>query len=174
MRYHRTCNWQRNVTEDLLSFADKLLKKLENTYFKKAVQKELGANVWFNVQYAVLNYAVSEQEYILQLEEVLRGVNTSLKDFELLTLMKIKGNEEFHGNELETQARAKERLQITREVTEHHMTRTLIENIRNADVKEVTASAVGLKRKSSYPHEDERKKTIAMDNSDNPEDTFFS
>ncbi|CAG8729698.1 802_t:CDS:2 [Funneliformis caledonium] len=66
---------------------------------------------------------------------------------------------------------------------EHRTARTEIENIRNANVKEAT-ELVPLKRKSSYPHEDERKKTIVIDNdnekyyesmwSSDPINEFFS
>ncbi|CAG8689348.1 14377_t:CDS:10, partial [Funneliformis mosseae] len=51
---------------------------------------------------------------------------------------------------------------------EHRTARTEIENIRNANVKEAT-ELVPLKRKSSYPHEVVRKKTIVVDN-DNEKD----
>ena len=52
------------ITKDLFTLMNKLLRKVENSnalsgywdwvsYFKKAVEKELGAIVWSNVQYAV-------------------------------------------------------------------------------------------------------------------------
>ncbi|CAI2171116.1 2421_t:CDS:2 [Funneliformis geosporum] len=87
------------------------------TYFKNVVRKELDAD-WFKVQCAVykkvrggkVNYADSELKYISKLKEGLRGVNMTLKDFELLILLKVRSNQEFHGNE--TQEHAKQRLQI--------------------------------------------------------------
>ncbi|GBB99853.1 hypothetical protein RclHR1_36590002 [Rhizophagus clarus] len=122
---------QRNgITQDLFILTNRLLKKAENSealrgyrdwisYFCKAMKKELGANVWTDVQFAVyrkirgekLNYVHSEQECISRLTKVLEDIDMSLQDFELLILMKIKSNKEFHGDELETVAQAKERLQ---------------------------------------------------------------
>lgn len=120
---------QNGITQDLFILTNKLLKKAENSdalseyrdwisYFYKAVKKELGAIVWFDVQFAVyrkvreekLNYARSEQVCISRLTEILGDINMSLQDFELLVLMKIKSNKEFHRNKLETRVQAKARL----------------------------------------------------------------
>ena len=113
-----------------MTLTEKLLKKAENsealsgyrdwiTYFKKEVQGELDANDWSKIQRAVYKkvrggkvyYTDSEREYISKLKNVLRGVNMSLEDFELLILIKIVSNQEFHGNKLESKEHAKQRLE---------------------------------------------------------------
>lgn len=43
------------------------------------------------------------------MRDVLGSIDMSLEDFELLILMKIRSNKEFHGNKLETRAHTKER-----------------------------------------------------------------
>src|SRR5205814_823334 len=110
---------QNSITEDILVLTNKLLKNLENKntlsgyrdwikYFSSAVQGKLAASVWSEVQFAVyrkikkgrVNYADSEKASILELEKVLKGVNMSLCDYEMLILMKIQSND---GDKSETQ-----------------------------------------------------------------------
>ncbi|CAB5364983.1 unnamed protein product [Rhizophagus irregularis] len=52
---------------------------------------------------------LEKKECISQLRDVLGSIDMSLEDFELLILMKIRSNKEFHGNKLETRAHTKER-----------------------------------------------------------------
>ncbi|RIA86483.1 hypothetical protein C1645_829208 [Glomus cerebriforme] len=81
------------ITEDLLAFSDKLLKKAENNDALR------GYRDWITFRKGKINYPNLKQQYILQLERVLRDVNMPLEEFEILILMKIRS----HKDELDNQ-----------------------------------------------------------------------
>ncbi|CAG8494336.1 1749_t:CDS:2 [Funneliformis caledonium] len=120
------------ITKGLITLVENLLNKLENknalseyrdwiTFFNMVLQLKLGANVWSVVKFAVYkkirmeteNYADWEKESILQLEAVLKSVNMSLYDYELLILMKIRSNDEFLGDKSPTLEQAEKKLQAS-------------------------------------------------------------
>ncbi|CAB4484900.1 hypothetical protein RhiirA5_350500 [Rhizophagus irregularis] len=102
-----------------------LLKILENknalsdyrdwiTYFNLALETKLEPKIWSTVKFAVYrkvtdekeNCAEREKEPISQLENVLKGVNMSIYEYELLIWMKDKSNREFHKDKRQTRKQA--------------------------------------------------------------------
>ncbi|PKB95088.1 hypothetical protein RhiirA5_368088 [Rhizophagus irregularis] len=106
---------QKAIDEDIFILAEALLSKLENqevlsnyrdwiSYFNKFLRAELDVNTWFKAQRAIynkianklVNYAESEKEYILELEKALKNIKMTFYQYEMLILLKLKSNIEFH------------------------------------------------------------------------------
>ncbi|CAI2182030.1 3051_t:CDS:1 [Funneliformis geosporum] len=120
-----------SITKDLVNVVDKLINKLENknalseyrdwiSYFNKEIKEKLpqvGSRAQTAIYKKVLggkqDYADSDKEAILKVENLLKSVNMSFYDYELLILMKLRSNHEFHRGELQSRAQAKKNLQET-------------------------------------------------------------
>ncbi|CAB4475406.1 unnamed protein product [Rhizophagus irregularis] len=120
---------QKAIDEDIFILAEALLSKLENqevlsnyrdwiSYFNKFLRAELDANTWFKAQRAVynkianklVNYAESEKEYILELEKALKNIKMTFYQYEMLILLKLKSNIEFHDDVRQTKIQAQDKL----------------------------------------------------------------
>ncbi|CAG8647475.1 16004_t:CDS:1, partial [Funneliformis caledonium] len=117
------------IIKELLTLVEKLLNKLENknAYIETGLlcligkYNEVRSKCMVHSKFAVYkkvkmeksDYADLEKESILQLENVLKSVNMSLYDYELLILMKIRSNDEFLGDKSQTLVQAEEKLQTS-------------------------------------------------------------
>ncbi|GBB86334.1 hypothetical protein RclHR1_12760002 [Rhizophagus clarus] len=120
---------QKDIDKDLFILAERLLSNSENqevlrnyrdwiSYFNKLLKTKLDANTWFQAQGAVyrkvrknlVNYAESERDCVSKLENTLENINMTLYKFEMLILLKLRSNIEFHGNSLESKTQARDKL----------------------------------------------------------------
>ncbi|RIA90032.1 hypothetical protein C1645_738167 [Glomus cerebriforme] len=123
---------QNSITKDILILMDQLLNTLENKnalsdyrdwimYFNLVLKTKLEPKIWTMVKLAVykkvvdekMNYAEVEKEPISQLKNVLKEVNMSIYEYELLIWMKNKSNHEFHMDKRQTRKQAELKLKAS-------------------------------------------------------------